>query len=312
MKKRILLAAVILLCSCILVGAVLKVHKDTRQHKEYPVTRVSVILPHNDSGYWSLIAEGVETAEAELGEAYNIDISMHIPQLNYNIPQMVVIIKQQIAAKVDVLVVQGNDNEKFLEVLQEAYNQDIRIICADTDLTDFPEHLYIGTDNYNAGKMMGEKIVKLTGGKAKIAIISGEEGYLNLTQRIQGVEDVIGDYPEMEIQGIRYDNYDSLTFMKQYYQISETMPDVDTLVCIEGTGAQTLSKVFSEPQLQYEHIIGFDISECVENGVVDGVLIQDTYQIGYLVVEEIAHAIKYGTYSADEIYTDIEWVEVTQ
>ena len=66
------------------------------------ITRVSVLLPHFDDGYWTLIEEGIEQSGAELKKNCGMDIKILKPQLNYNIPQMVELLKQQIAAKVDV------------------------------------------------------------------------------------------------------------------------------------------------------------------------------------------------------------------
>lgn len=273
----------------------------------YPVTRVTVILPHNDDGYWSLIADGIEEKKDEIGAEYHIDIKTILPQLNYNIPQMTDILKQQIAAQVDVIVIQGNEDPAFRLALQEAYDQGIKIICVDTDLDNFPKHLYVGTDNYKAGEMMGEKLVKLTDGKAKVAVVSGESGYLNLTQRLEGFLDAVKDYAGIEVEDVQFDNYDGLTFMHLYQKLHE---QADTLVCLEGTGAQTLAQVYDDHSTEYRYIIGFDGYAGVKSRVIDGIVKQDTNQMGRRVVEEIANYIKTGEYSADNIYTDIKWLTI--
>jgi ABC-type sugar transport system substrate-binding protein len=280
---------------------------NANQPGKYPVTRVTVILPHNDDGYWSLVAEGIDEEEAAIGAEYNIDISTMIPQLNYNTPQMTDILKQQIAAQVDVIVIQGNEDPEFRKALQEAYDQGIKIICVDTDLKNFQDHLYIGTDNYKAGQLMGEKLVELTGGTAKVAVVSGESGYLNLEQRWNGFMDTVKAYPGIEVVDLQYDNYDGLTFMHLYHKLHEK---ADTLVCLEGTAGQTLSQLYEERRPEYKYIIGFDINSGVKNKVIDGVVKQDTNQMGRRVVDEIANNIKTGDYSSDYIYTDIQWLTI--
>ena len=300
-KKQIVLGSFLV---CMLCAAfVLRSGADS--HEEYPVTRVSVILPHKDDGYWNLVAEGITEKQEEIGGRYNIDISMIIPQLNYNVDQMVDILKQQIAAQVDVLVVQGTEHPGFRDALLEAYEQGIKIICVDTDLSDFPDHLYVGTDNYAAGRLLGEELVKLTGGKARLAIISGEQGYSNLEQRLQGLMDVIRDYPEIEPGEVRYDRYDGLTVMRLYQELSG---EADVTVYLEGTGGITLVSMFQKADDTYDYILGFDAYEGVKSGVLNGIVKQDTQQMGHLVVEEIANYIEDGEYSSDNIYTDIHWV----
>lgn len=272
---------------------------------DYPVTRVSVILPHNDDAYWSLVRNSIEKADQEIGGKYNIDIKIYVPQLNYNIPQMIEILKQQVAARVDILVIQGNEDEQFRTVLEEARKEGIQIICVDTPLRDFPYDLYVGTDNRTAGEMIGTELALLTDGNAKVSVVSGSEGYLNLEDRLAGFRDAVKDYPGIQIQEICYDEYDGLTFMQLYHSQSR---EANMLVCLEGTGGLALSHTYTERDDEYQVIVGFDSYEGVESGVLDGIVKQDTRQMGRRIVEEIAGFVETGRYSARDIYTDIIWL----
>ena len=269
------------------------------------ITRVTVILPHFDDGYWMLIEEGIQQSGEKLKKSCGMDIKILKPQLNYNIPQMVEILKQQIAAKVDVLVVQGNENEEYINTLKEAWSEGIQIICVDTDIKSFPEHLYIGTDNYEAGKMLGEELINATGGEANVAVISGEPGFSNLEERLEGLQDAVKDYPKIHLGDVQYDNYDGLTVMKMYYQNTE---GADTIVFLEGTGGVTISSQFRQRDDQYEHILGFDAFYGVISGAIDGIIKQDTNMMGEQVVEEIANYIRNGEYSSETVYTTTHWM----
>ena len=241
------------------------------------ITRVTVILPHFDDGYWMLIEEGIEQSGEKLKKSCGMDIKILKPQLNYNIPQMVELLKQQIAAKVDVLVVQGNEDEEYIDTLKEAWSEGIQIICVDTDIKSFPEHLYIGTDNYEAGKMLGEELINVTDGEANVALISGEPGFSNLEERLEGLQDAVKDYPKIHLGDVQYDDYDGLTVMKMYYQNTE---GADTIVFLEGTGGVTISSQFKQRDDQYEHILGFDAFYGVISGAIDGIIKQDTNMMG--------------------------------
>lgn len=271
------------------------------------ITRVTVILPHFDDGYWMLIEEGIEQSGEKLKKSCGMDIKILKPQLNYNIPQMVELLKQQIAAKVDVLVVQGNEDEEYIDTLKEAWSEGIQIICVDTDIKSFPEHLYIGTDNYEAGKMLGEELINVTDGEANVALISGEPGFSNLEERLEGLQDAVKDYPKIHLGDVQYDDYDGLTVMKMYYQNTE---GADTIVFLQGTGGVTISSQFKQRDDQYEHILGFDAFYGVISGAIDGIIKQDTNMMGEQVVEEIANFIRNGEYSSETVYTDTQWLTV--
>lgn len=300
-KKKSAVAAFTLLAICSALGGC----KADAPADGTDMTRVSVILPHYDDGYWMLIAEEIDQSGEELKKSCGIDINMIMPQLNYNVPQMVDLLKQQIAAQVDVLVVQGNEDEEYIKTLTDAWNEGIQIICVDTDIESLPEHLYIGTNNYEAGKMLGEELINITGGEADVAVVSGKTGFSNLDERLEGFQDAVKDYPGIHLGDVQYDNYDGLTVMKMYYQDAK---DADTIVFLEGTGGVTISAQFNQRDDQYEHILGFDAFYGVTSGVIDGIIKQDTRMMGQWVVEEIANYIQNGKYSSDTVYTDTNWL----
>lgn len=265
--------------------------------------RVSVILPHSDDDYWSKI-EGSIKGCLKATEENGIDIKFYIPQINYNIDQMTQILKQQIAAKVDVIAVQGNENDTYVAALKDAYDKGIHIVCIDTDIPEFPDHLYIGTDNYQAGYSMGEHVAKEVGDTAEITIMSGEKDYPNLEERIRGLEKAFSGHGGIVIDEILYDSYDGSTFMKCY---NESGND-DTLVCIEGTAAQIITRMFLQRDGHFKHLFAFDVTTGIPTGIIDGIMIQDNLQMGKLFISELINLKTKGSFSTNNIYTDTTWV----
>lgn len=266
--------------------------------------RVSVIFPHDDDGYWNIIKEGMTEAYDSVGKDSGIDVKIMFPAVNYNISQMVDLLKQQLVAKVDVIVVQGNNDEEYLQVLKDAVQQGIRVIFMDTDVEDFSEHLYIGTNNYEAGYLLGEKLLEEHEGEAGIRVISGEMKYQNLEERLRGFSDAIRDAEDKKIESIVYDHYDAMTFMRLYHEKASE----DTLVCLEGTGAMCLARMFKAHDETYKTIYAFDVAACLENGTADGLIRQDMEGIGKKVIEEIVRFRNEGSYSAEKIYTNVSWL----
>lgn len=268
-------------------------------------TRVSIILPHSDDGYWNEVAQGIQSRK-EMADDADVDIKILYPTLNYSADQMTDLINQQIDAQVDAIVVQGNSQQEYVDALNDAASHDIQIVCVDTDLeNEIPDHLYVGTNNYEAGKMLGENLIRITGGHGTVGIISGMAGYPNLEERLQGLMDTVKDCPGITVLDTLYDNYDAMTFMDRYFAFDSA----DVLVCLEGTGAQTLSKNAQRPDSRYRYIVGFDIAQGIANGVIDGVILQNQYSMGQCVVDQLISYKKNGRYDSDKIYTDISWVD---
>ncbi len=270
--------------------------------------RVTAVLPHDDYGYWTKTREGIVAGGAE----YGVDVKIVLPRMNYDIPQMTELIRQETAAKVDALIVQGIEDEKYLEALRKAQRQGILIVLIDTDVDGGFDHLYVGTDNYAAGKKMGEAVAEITGGEGTIAVLSGAENYPNLEERYDGMCSVLAVYPDLQVACVEYNQYDGLRVIEKYHAILKAYPEVDTLVCVEGTSGQALGPRLTRQNRKYEHIMVFDLSEetlqglC--SGAFEGVMKQQQDMMGQIAVREIRQYIESGGVWDRKILTDVDWI----
>lgn len=273
------------------------------------ITRVTAVLPHDDLGYWTSVANGLRDAQAD----FPVDVKISFPSTNYSVPQMVELIKAATAAQVDAIIVQGVEDSHYIAALENAREMGVKILFVDTDLPNFPDHVYIGTDNYAAGRMLGEQLVEASGGgEARIGIISGAPGYPNLELRVQGFRDVISVYPEMKILQMEYDQYDSLTLIEKYEVLSRPELGLDTLVCVEGTAAMTMGGMLEKRAEGFRYVTGFDYSEeslaALREGMVDGLMIQQPYGMGYRCIEECARFAAGKGYSQKVIHMDTTFI----
>lgn len=313
MKHRITAIALLLsMAAGLLAGCGEEIgNSGTQQQEGWPV-RITAVLPHADQGYWTDVGLAVAERAAELG----VDAKVVNPQLNYNVPQMVELIRQQIAAQVDALIVQGIDDPDYRAALADAAAQGVQVVLVDTDLADSFDHLYVGTDNYDAGVRMGEELIRISGGEAVVAVLSGAPGYPNLDERVAGLRDAVAGCPGIEIRRLEYNDYDSLTALEKYNQILREDPDVDTLICVEGTGGQTVGQMLSTATCPLGNILVFDLSDetvmGVENGLIDGVMVQQQKEMGRIAVEEILRYLEQGAYSAKVIYTPVAFYTADQ
>ena len=131
-----------------------------------------------------------------------------------------------------------------------------------------------------------------------------------------GLRDAVAGCPGIEIRRLEYNDYDSLTALEKYNQILREDPDVDTLICVEGTGGQTVGQMLSTATCPLGNILVFDLSDetvmGVENGLIDGVMVQQQKEMGRIAVEEILRYLEQGAYSAKVIYTPVVFYTADQ
>lgn len=266
--------------------------------------RVAVILPHNDDSYFHDMAESASAHARELG----IDIKVSWPQLNYNIPQITELIREATAAQVDAIITQGAEVPSYQAALEEAARAGIQVVLVDTDIAGGSDYFYVGTDNVEAGRILGRELVRVTGGRAVAAVISGSEHLSNMAQRLEGLEEILDQEPGVELRRVEYGDYDSITIMEKYHLILQEDPDVNVLVCLEGTGGLTFSRVLTPETCPVEHILAFDLTSDsvggIRAGLLDGVVAQDQRQMGIIALDEVLRFAREGHYSGAVHYTD--------
>ncbi|MDQ4139271.1 MAG: substrate-binding domain-containing protein [Bacteroidota bacterium] len=121
----------------------------------------------------------------------------------WDVPAQIETIEQVIATKPAGLLINGTDPGIALAI-NKAVAAGIPTVVYDSDVPNSNRHAFLGTDWYQIGRMQGEEMVKLTGGKGKIAYM-GILGLTNMEAGFQGLLDVLKKYPQMKVVG-KYDD----------------------------------------------------------------------------------------------------------
>ncbi|MEC2346439.1 substrate-binding domain-containing protein, partial [Paenibacillus barengoltzii] len=104
--------------------------------------------------YWEMVEKGA----AEAAEKYGIDIEFTGPVRN-NMEEQLNLLEKAIAARVDAIIVQGLNEERFTPVINKAVRRGIPVVTIDTDAPNSQRLTYVGTDNLAAGERLGRLVV---------------------------------------------------------------------------------------------------------------------------------------------------------
>ena len=144
-------------------------------------------VTNNASEFWKVAEAGVRKYAAE----GNVQVDLKMP------PSGTVQEQNQI---LEDLLVQGYSGIAIspiapadqTRILNKAAAQ-TNVICWDSDAPKSNRLVYIGTDNFEAGKALGDRIVKLMPNGGKIAVFVGTFSADNARQRLRGIEEAIKD-----------------------------------------------------------------------------------------------------------------------
>ena len=117
----------------------------------------------------------------------------------WDVVQQIAFIEQVIPSRPTGLLINGTD-PAIAGAINKAVDAGIPTVVYDSDIIDSRRHAFLGTDWYEIGRLQGEAMVDLIGGKGKVAFV-GLIGQTNMENGYRGVQDVLNKYPDIEVLG---------------------------------------------------------------------------------------------------------------
>ncbi len=135
------------------------------------------------------------------------------------------ILESLISRKVDGIALSCLKQDVLAGTINRAVESGIPVVTWDSDAPNTKRLAFYGVDDFNAGKIMGEEMVKLLGGRGKVAILTSL-GADNLERRLAGTLSVIKAQPDIEIVET-FDCGDNIQKSKEIVSAaSEKYPDL--------------------------------------------------------------------------------------
>lgn len=255
---------------------------------------IAVVSKNTQGSYWELVYAGMKAAVQDVNEAYGFEkdeqISMTFEGSNdeTDVETQINTLDAVISENPDVLCLSAVDVNSCQAQLETARENGIPVVAFDSGVSE--EELiyaYCGTDNVTVGKMAAERLVEALDGKGKIAVFSIQEKTQSIQERIQGFTQVIGQYPEIQVVEMVYQ--DQVTDMTAAMQAVLTLhPDLAGIFCSNADITDmylNLDKADGSPD---PVLVGVDATkrqqEAVLSGEELGIVSQNPYAIGYQTI----------------------------
>ncbi|HEY7314482.1 MAG TPA: substrate-binding domain-containing protein [Gemmataceae bacterium] len=270
-----------------------------------PAKTKVAFVSNNAESFWSIAEAGTQKAAAE----ENVEVIFEKPQQGDAALQkekLDTVMSRGIKA-LAVSVIDPDNQAAYLNEIAEK----IPLLTQDNDAPNTKRKCYIGTDNYRAGKAVGELIQEILPDGGIIVVFVGDLKPLNAQQRRQGVLDQLAG--AKDAKGEKTDDgekYGKYTLYKTYLDMPEGPQKakenaVDAIakleskkqpICMVGLWAYNppaiLSAVKDKGKEGKIKIVGFDEDSATLQGIADGsvyaTVVQQPFQFGYEAVKMMA------------------------
>ncbi len=259
------------------------------------------------ASFWQIAEVGCRDA----GKDFDINVEVRMPAEATAVEQKR-IVEDLLTSGIAGIAISPIDAENQVGMIN-SWCERIPVITQDSDAPETDRLLYIGMDNYIAGRMCGELVKKALPDGGNIMLTIGRLGQDNALRRRQGVIDVLlgreqraAEYdPTGDVlEGNGYKILDTLTdgglndvAKRKAEDALTTYPDLDAFVGLFAYNPPAcLQAIKSQNKLGKVKLIGFDESDETLRGIKDGhvvgTIVQDPYNYGYASVRVLNALIR--------------------
>lgn len=247
------------------------------------------------ASFWNIAKVGCEDAAREL----DIDCDVRMPAVATAVEQKR-IVEDLLAGGVQAIAISPIDADNQKDLLNQ-WAARVPLITQDSDAPGTDRLMYIGMDNYIAGRMCGELVKQALPDGGSVMLFIGRLEQDNSKRRRQGVIDVLmgreslGEFDPTgeEIKNAQYTIIDTLTDQgdeavakRKAEDAITTYPEMDAMVGLFAYNPpQILAALRSQGRIGKIKVIGFDEADDtlqgIKDGTVQGTVVQNPYQYGF-------------------------------
>jgi ribose transport system substrate-binding protein len=237
-------------------------------------------VTNNASDFWKIAAAGVRKYEQE----GKVQVDVKMPP-NGTPEEQNQILENLVSQGYDAIALSVNAPNDQVPIINKAAGK-TKVITFDSDAPKSNRLLYIGTNNYEAGKVLGGEIAKLLPSGGKIAVFVGTLSADNAKERLRGIEDAIKGR-NITIVDKREDNTDRAKARSNVEDIINAHADLDMAVGLWSyNGPAIAAAIEALGKKGKVQAAVFDEEEGTLSGIANGTIqvtvVQKPFQFGYL------------------------------
>ena len=278
MKKALPVIILLVVIAAIFIGIGI-----SRKGKQGSQRRVAVIPKGITHVFWESIRRGAEKA----GEEAGVKIFWNGPEREGNREKQIQIIEDFITQKVSGFVLAPIDNKALVPSVEKIYARNIPCVIIDSGIDTDKYVSFVATDNYKGGVIAAKRMGRILKGKGKIVVVKYAPGSASTMKREDGfINTIEKEFPEIEIVDTKYGMDTVETALQAAEDLLTKNAELDGLfACNESTSVGALRALQSQGRAGKMKMIGFDagvlLLEGVKTGVVDSLVVQNPYKMGY-------------------------------
>jgi len=250
-------------------------------NEKYILVTVNSKLP-----YWQTASAGL----AKSGAVFGVKVDVRGPE-NYDPQAEEKEFRDAVALKPSGILVSVADSGLMQSAINDAIEAGIPVITIDSDAPASKRLYFIGTNNLQAGRIGGQRILEKLHGKGNVVFYTMPQ--TNLDERLKGYKDVFADHPGMkvvEVFNIKGDAGNAFD-RTQHWLTDKGAEHVDAFVCLEASAGKDVAEAVRRNNATDRLIVAMDTDEAtlnlVKSGLIDSTVAQKPFTMAYYGLKQL-------------------------
>jgi ribose transport system substrate-binding protein len=262
--------------------------------------KIAFVMKTANNPFFIEMQKGAEQAAQRLG----VNLIVQAADREVDVEKQMQIVENLIQAKVAALCVTPSGSREIVPAIDKANRAGIPVLIVDTKVDEkalSESHgqiaTFIGSDNYEGGKLAGEFMAKRLGGKGKVAVLEGIPGHETGDSRIRGFREAIKAAPEIQIVASQTANWERDQGFNVFQNILQSHPDVQAVfACSDLMALGAVEAIAAAKKTGQIIVVGFDAlpeaRKAVEQGTMEATVAQSPATMGELAIENAYRLLK--------------------
>jgi ribose transport system substrate-binding protein len=250
---------------------------------------IGVIPKATSHVFWQNTQAGAMAAGRDL----KVEIDWNGPPAETEYSRQIQILDAMIARRVDGIAIAAADRKALVAPVNRAVTAGIPVTVFDSGLDSHNYLTFIATNNYEGGRMAARKLAELIGSEGDIAVLLHAPGSLSTMDRERGFRELIAnEYPKIRIVAEQFGMSDRAKARAAAENMLAAHPGLKGMFASAEPSSVGAALAIKQRELAGKvRLVTFDSSDNLldhlKEGVIDAMLVQDPYKMGYESVKSL-------------------------
>ena len=261
---------------------------------------VALVLKTLNHPFFVDMRRGAQEAADRLG----VTLQVQAAEREIDVEKQMQIVENMIQTGIQALCITPSGSREIVSALVKAKDARVPIVVVDTrvdakaaaDAGVRPE-TFVGSDNYEGGKLAGEYLIKVTGGNARVGILEGIPGHETGDSRMRGFRDAVKGSPGITIVASQPANWERDQGFNVFQNMLQAHQNIDSVfACSDLMALGAIEAIAAAGKTGQIRVIGFDAlddaKKAIAAGTMEASVAQFPSEMGRAAVESAVKVIR--------------------